>query len=100
MIIFRPKRELLDDAMAAAREYENEDEMKKDIVKEFNGEVDLDDIEIKPAYNTIDTRIGWNNCKDVCIKRYGYDNFMKKYGHSIYIGTCASDYTLQVNKNS
>lgn len=75
MIIFRPHRGSLADAMAEAKEFENVEKMKNYIVKMWNdgwqGPNDLfsaDDIVINDDSLVNDERIGWEDSKHVCVK--------------------------------
>jgi len=91
MIIYRPHRGSLADAMAEAKEFNNEQEMKEYIVKQWNGYIFIDDIVIDD--NPInDDRIGWKDTRYVCTKRLGEDDYMKKYGYPQCIGMCATNY--------
>ena len=91
MIIFRPHRELLCDSMAEAREFKTEAAMKKYIVGEWNNYFSIKDIVIDTK-KTNDTRIGWENTRDVCTKRFGAENCIEKYGCAQCIGMCATRY--------
>ena len=94
-IIFRPHRGSLDAAMAEAKEFNNEEEMKKHIFDSWNrgwkGEgtlFDVDDIVINDESMTNDERIGWEDSKYVCVKRMGG----KTYEVPQCIGMCATKY--------
>ncbi len=96
MIIYRPHRELFEDAMAEAQEFETVDAMKEYIVKEnqlINGAFpfSVDDIVISDE-SVDDIRNGWKDTRHVCIKRYLREDFMEKYGVAQCIGMCATDY--------
>lgn len=92
MIIYRPHRGSLADAMAEAKEFNNEQEMKEYIVKQWDGYISVDDIVIDDnAHN--DDRIGWKDTRYVCTKRLGNDNYIEKYEHPQCIGMCATIYT-------
>jgi len=91
MIIYRPHKGSLVDAMAEAKEFNNEQEMKEYIVKYWDNYLSLDDIVIDD--NPInDDRIGWKDTRYVCTKRLGEDDYMKKYGYPQCIGMCATNY--------
>lgn len=99
MIIFRPHRLLLEDAMKEAKEFENVDEMKEHIVKLWHegwgGQNELftvDDIVIKEETAVNDERIGWEDSMYVCIKRLGNEDYIKKHGTPQCIGMCATKY--------
>lgn len=91
MIIYRPNRETLKEAMAESKEFDNEDDMKKYIVEQHEGLFDVDDI-VFSEYSINDTRIGWKDCRYVCVKRYGNIDFMQQYGTAQCICMYATDY--------
>ena len=80
MIIFRPHRAMLSDAMSEAKEFDNEDEMKKHIVDQWGGYISVEDIVILDNPHN-DERIGWKDTRLVCSRRLAQ-----------YIGMCATDY--------
>lgn len=91
MIIYRPHRELLADAMAEAKEFNSEQEMKEYIVKQYDGYFSIEDIVILgDPYN--DERIGWEDTRYVCTKRFGDQDYIVKYGVPQCIGMCATKY--------
>lgn len=102
MIIYRPHRGGLAEAMAEAQEFETEEEMKRYIYEEhktLNRELgfsdapfEIEDIVIDKDNPHEDNRIGWNDAMYVCVKRYGNENYIKKYGTPQCIGMCATDY--------
>ena len=98
MIIFRPHRRLLAEAMAEAQEFNNEQEMKKHIVKLWHEGLEglqlftTDDIVIDENSEVNDERIGWEDTKYVCVKRMGNEDYMQKYGTPQCIGMCATRY--------
>lgn len=93
MIIYRPHRGKLADAMAEAKEFNNEQEMKNYIVEDWNGYISIEDIIIIDNDEIIeDNRIGWKDTRYVCTKRVGNDDYIKKFGHPQCIGMCATDY--------
>lgn len=91
-IIYRPHRGSFKDAMAEARIFQNEDEMKSWIVSN-SAEVfgmpmlDVSDIVIKDE-SLDDSRNGWHDTKYVCVKRYGSEVFSTPQ----CIGMCATDF--------
>ncbi len=102
MIIFRPHRRLLDEAMAEAKEFGSVEEMKEHIVKLWHegwgGSKELftaDDIVIDENSAVNDDRIGWEDSMYVCVKRMGDEDYMKKYGTPQCIGMCATKYKSQ-----
>lgn len=99
MIIFRPHRRLLYEAMAEAKEFDTVKEMKEYIVKLWHegwgGPKELftaDDIVIDESSAVNDDRIGWENSMYVSVKRMGDEDYMKKYGTPQCIGMCATKY--------
>lgn len=96
MLIYRPHRGSLSDAMAEAVEFDSEEAMKRYIVSE---EVklwgapafDADDIVIDDEAIS-DERIGWKDVRYVCVKRYFREDYIKLYGCPQCIGYCATDY--------
>jgi hypothetical protein len=91
MIIYRPQRGSLFDAMAEAKEFKNEAQMKEYIVSQWNGHILTQDIIIE-AEPACDDRIGWKDTRHVCIKRLGTEDYLVKYGCPQCIGMCATDY--------
>jgi hypothetical protein len=91
MIIFRPHRGSLADAMAEVKEFENEEQMKEHIVKDWQWFISFEDIVIGELLIN-DKRIGWKDTRYVCTKRMGNDDYMKIYHCPQCIGMCATDY--------
>jgi len=99
MIIFRPHRRMLDEAMAEAKEFDTVEEMKEHIVKLWHegwgGSEELftvDDIVISEESAVNDDRIGWEDSMYVCVKRMAETDYMKKHGIPQCIGMCATKY--------
>ena len=102
MIIYRPHRGGLAEAMAETKEFETEEEMKRYIYEHHKGyfldlgypnaPFDIVDIVIDKENPHEDNRIGWNDTMHVCVKRYGSKDYIKKYGTPQCIGMCATDY--------
>ncbi len=99
MIIFRPHRRSLDEALEEAKEFNNVEEMKEYIVKQWHdgwaGQCELftaDDIVIDEESAVYDKRCGWRDTMYVCVKRMGNEDYMKMYGAPQCIGMCATDY--------
>ena len=91
MIIYRPHRELFEDAMAEAKVFENDDAMKDYICSEWNYDgrqlISKEDIVIKD--NPVnDPRNGWKDTRYVCTKRCGKE----EYTVPQCIGMCAYDF--------
>lgn len=97
MIIFRPHRRMLNEAMVEAKEFETELAMKQYIVekdKEVWGRelFSIDDIVIDDSSEVNDDRNGWEDTKYVCVKRMGDEDYIAKYGVPQCIGMCATKY--------
>lgn len=102
MIIYRPHRGGLAEAMAEAKEFQTEEEMKQHIYEHHksyflelgypDAPFEIDDIVIDKEDAHEDSRIGWHNTMYVCVKRYGSEDYMEKYGCPQCIGMCATDY--------
>lgn len=91
MIIYRPHRGNLTEAMKEAKEFYNEQEMKEYIVQEWNGCFSINDIVIVNE-NISDDRIGWEDTRYVCTKRFGNQDNIALYGYPQCIGMCATKY--------
>lgn len=118
MIIYRPHRGGLAEALAEVREFETEEEMKQYIMRQYRDYADglfqienncinsdssksarctenplfgLDDIVIDDEAID-DERCGWHDTRYVCVKRYGNENYMQKYGCPQCVGMCAKNY--------
>lgn len=87
MIIFRPHRGSLADALSEAKEFNSEEEMKQYIVDDWQGYFSFDDIVIDDK-SINDDRIGWVDTRYVCTKRFGD----KVNDIPQCIGMCATDY--------
>lgn len=94
MIIYRPHRGSLADAMAKAKEFNNEQEMKEYIVKQWNNCFTIDDIVIDTKAVNED-RIGWKDTRFVCTKRFGEKDNTDLYGVPQCIGMCATEYRIK-----
>ena len=99
MIIFRPHRGSLAEAMAEAKEFASVEEMKEYIVKVWHDYwagskilFSVEDIVINDDSEVNDERIGWEDSKYVCVKRMGNEDYVKKYGKPQCIGMCATKY--------
>ena len=91
MIIYRPHRGSLADAMSEAKEFNDEQEMKEHIVKQWDNYFIVDDIVIDTKIVN-DDRVGWKNSRSVCIKRLKKEDYIALYGSPQCIGTCATEY--------
>lgn len=86
MLIYRPHRELLSEAMREAKTFDSLDKLKQYVVDWWNrlgkDMLSTDDIVLgKETFD--DERVGWKNCHYLCAKRLGKDN----YAHPQCIGT-------------
>lgn len=114
MIIYRPHRGSLADALAEAKEFETEEEMKYYIMRQYKdyaqGLLDMENnyIDIDSSKNARyidnplfdlsdividdetfdDDRCGWHDTRYVCVKRMGNEI----YDCPQCIGMCATDY--------
>lgn len=96
MVIYRPHRGGMVESMAETVEFESLYDMKAYIVKkdfETWGRpmLSVDDIVIDEDVIS-DDRIGWEDVRYVCTKRYGSEDFIEKYGCPQCIGYCATRY--------
>lgn len=102
MIIYRPHKGGLAEALVEVKEFQKEEEMKQYIYEEHknyyqglgysNAPFEIEDIEIDAQNPHNDERIGWHDTMYVCVKRYGNEDYIKKYSTSQCIGMCATDY--------
>lgn len=93
MVIYRPHRGGLEEAMAEAREFSSGEEMLDFIVAEHT------DAERGPAFSLNDLvigsearhdpRTGWHDTRYVCTRRY----YGERFDPPAPIGFCAEDYT-------
>lgn len=104
MVIYRPHRGGLKEALEEAKEFESIEEMKQHIYEHFKfvysdlgygmEPFGIDDIVIAEE-TADDKRCGWHDTRHVCIKRLLKEDFMEKYGSPQCIGHCATDYEKQ-----
>lgn len=93
MIVYRPHRGSLVKAMQEAKEFNNEQEMKEYIVKDWQGYFSIEDIVIdNHPYN--DERNGWKDTRYVCSNRFGKQDNLALYGVPQCIGMCATIYPM------
>lgn len=88
MIIYRPHRGNLSDAMKEAKEFNDIQEMKNFIINEWENNVSTNDIVIDNKIIN-DHRIGWQDTKAVCTRKIGQE----EYEYPQCIGFCATVYT-------
>lgn len=98
MIIYRPHRGEIAEAIAEAKEFESVEDMKTYIVDSWSSHTpedykpfEVSDIVIAEESHN-DSRIGWRNVRHVCVKRLGNEDYMKEYGCPQCIGMCSEDY--------
>lgn len=91
MIIYRPHRRSLADAMAEAQEFNNEQEMKEFIVKQWDDYFNIDDISIE-GNPVNDDRNGWKDTRYICTRRFGEQDNIALYGVPQCVGMCATRY--------
>ena len=92
MIIYRPHKGSLDKAMEEAKEFNNIQQMKEHIVKEWNDYFSVENIVIDNK-SVNDDRIGWKDTKYVCTKKFGEQDNIVDYGCPQCIGMCATEYS-------
>lgn len=97
MIIYRPHRGGLAEAMAEAKEFQTEKDMKKHIYESYkemyadmfpDPPFEIEDIVIDQTKCSDDKRCGWHDTRYVCVKRFGNE----VYDCPQCIGMCATDY--------
>lgn len=98
MIIYRPQNGSLSSAMSEAKEFDTIDDMKKYIVSNNDGLFGYEDI-ILMDDSIDDTRINWHDCKMICVKRFGKDNYIDLYGCPQCIGYYATNYESNNKEN-
>ena len=98
MVIYRPHRGGIAEAISEAKEFENIDGMKEYILEYWTKHMphsykpfEISDIVIDGDSHD-DDRIGWRNVHHVCVKRLGNEDYMKEYGCPQCIGMCSEDY--------
>lgn len=91
MIIYRPSRNLLEEAMSERKIFNDEFEMKSHISNEWDGYIKVEDIVITDE-SINDERIGWRDTKHVCTKKLGEEDYIERYGYPQCIGWCAMDF--------
>ena len=95
MIIFRPHRGSLAEAMSEAKEFDSEADLKQYVVEYWcRGMPDYISLEDVVIYGEPinDDRIGWKDTRYVCCKRFGNQDNMKLYGVPQCVGMCATQY--------
>lgn len=95
MIVYRPHRGSLEDAMKEVKTFDNWYQMTHYIANNWNLAVgrkviNPDDI-VMDDKSVNDDRVGWKDVHMVLATRIGNDNFMEKYGNPQCIGYCTYD---------
>lgn len=91
MIIYRPHRGRLHDAMAEAKEFDSIEDMKNHIVEDWRGYVSFEDIVLSDEVHE-DNRVGWHDVHYVCTKRMGDRDYIAIYNCPQCIGMCSENY--------
>lgn len=95
MIIYRPHRGSLEDAMKEVKTFDNWYQMTHYIANNWNlaiGKKVIDPDNIVMDDKSInDDRAGWKDVHMVLVTRVGNENFMEKYGNPQCIGYCTYD---------
>lgn len=85
MVIYRPHRSTLDEAMKLRKEFDSFEDLQNYIVNELKDFINLKPKEViasNEAHN--DERIGWKDSDYICI--VGYDKIEDKAGFEKYFG--------------
>lgn len=87
MIIFRPNRRFLDEAMKEAKEYQSLENLLQDIALQHNNlcpffTISIDELSIKPYGD--DERVGWHDLFIISLE--SYDRIYDKEGYKKYFG--------------
>lgn len=96
MIIYRPAVGGLLESLDRAREFNSISGMKSHIVLEhtnekFGAAFSEEDIVFGDKI-VVDERIGWNDVRYVCVKKYYQKDYIEMYGVPQCIGMFATDY--------
>jgi len=90
MLIYRPHRGSLAEAMVEAKTFNSFDEIKEYVANKWNSVwgyniLNQNDIVLdKESHN--DDRIGWKDVRYLCTKKLGDEDYIKEYGHPQCIG--------------
>lgn len=87
MIIFRSHKGSLEESMKTVIEFENLTKLKEYLVEKWFNYFDIEDIVIADDA-TNDSRIGWVDTRNVCIKRFNNEIYRTPQ----CIGMCATQY--------
>lgn len=90
MLIYRPHRSSLAEAMKEAKTFNSFEDIKNYVVNEWNNLwgyqiLNTDDIVLdEESYD--DDRIGWKDVHYLCTKKLGNEDYIKEYGYPQCIG--------------
>ena len=87
MVKYRPHKGSLKEVMNFYIEFDSKETMIDFICKDYDYMFNPSDVVISDSQGE-DERIGWKSWRYVCIKRYGDDDFIAKYGVPQCIGMC------------
>lgn len=90
MLIYRPHRGSLADAMAEAKIFNSFDEIKEYVTHQWNSVwgwniLNPNDIVLDEESHD-DDRISWKDVRYLCLKRLGNEDYMEEYGCPQCIG--------------
>lgn len=90
MLIYRPHRSSLAEAMAEAKTFNSFDEIKEYVANKWNSVwgyqiLNPDDIVLDEEFHN-DDRIGWKDVRYLCTKKLGDEDYMEEYGNPQCIG--------------
>lgn len=89
MLIYRPHRSSLEEAMKEARTFNSFEDIKNYVANEWNNLwgyqiLNPDDIVLDEKF--YDDRIGWKDVHYLYAKKIGNEDYIKEYGHPQCIG--------------
>lgn len=90
MLIYRPHRGSLAEAMAEAKTFNSFDEIKEYVANKWNSVwgyqiLNPDNIVLDEEFHN-DDRIGWKDVRYLCTKKLGDEDYMEEYGNPQCIG--------------
>lgn len=90
MLIYRPHRGSLAEAMAEAKTFNSFDEIKEYVANKWSSVwgysiLNQNDIVLDEEFHN-DDRIGWKNVRYLCTKKLGDEDYIKEYGRPQCIG--------------
>ena len=87
MVKYRPHRGGLDEAMRLYKEFDTKENMIDFICRDYDHMFEPSDVVISESQGE-DKRIDWKSWRYVCVKRYGDDDYIERYGVPQCIGMC------------